>query len=247
MSNEELNKDRLLQEDIKEKVNALLASIQEGDVHEVRNLIRILGQIKEDSLYQELGKLTRELHNTIKQIDSELTITEIPNAKIRLNRVISMTEEAANRTMDIIDATIPLANELAAEARELLVDWSKFKRREFGVEDFASLYQAMMMFLEKVDKTASEIHANLQNVLLAQDFQDLSGQAIKKVISVVGEVENKLFKLVKIAAEANSAINPESAHNQQLITEEIQKPNPEVNKEVTSQDEADDLVSSLGF
>lgn len=248
MSNNESRQDRLLQDDIKEKIHELLSYLKEGNVQSARTLIGILGEIKDDSLYKELGKLTRELHDTIKEIDVGMAENDIPDARLRLSHVIDMTEAAANKTMDCIDATIPMSNNLANEAKGLLVDWGRFKRREMNVEEFKDLYSEMMLFLEEVEKTATAIHNNLQEVLIAQNYQDLSGQAIKKVISVVSEVEKKLVRLVSIAAEANESFSVGNMQDQKPMENEVViKPSKESNKEVSGQDEVDDLLSSLGF
>jgi chemotaxis protein CheZ len=246
MSNNEIWKDRLLHDDIKDKVKELLDNLQTGDVQNARTLIGILAEIKEDSLYKELGKLTRELHNTIKEIDVGLTENDIPDARIRLGRVITMTEEAANKTMDKIDTTIPLATKLADEAKALLNDWGRFRRREMSVEEFNDLYNAMMLFLDTVEKTATSIHENLQKILVAQNYQDLSGQAIKKVIEVVSIVEKKLVRLISIAGEANVAFGVGNLKSNTKVATEVPDL-AEHTKELKGQDEVDDLLSSLGF
>ena len=243
MNDNESSKNRLLEDDIKEKVKELLGHLQVGNIQEARVLISVLGEIKEDSLYQELGKLTRELHDTIKEIDVGMTEKDIPDARIRLSHVIKLTEEAANKTMDGIDATIPMSTNLSKEAKALLDDWGRFKRREMNVEEFNDLYNEMMMFLEEVEKTAEGIHANLQEVLVAQNYQDLSGQAIKKVITVVSEVEKKLVRLVAIAAEANASLGV----GEKIVKEQDNIEDQEKSIEVSGQDEVDDLLSSLGF
>lgn len=246
MNSDDLEQKPTSQDEIKLKIKELFKYMQEDDVQGAKTLIQMLGEMKEDSLYQELGKLTRELHNTIKEIDVGLTVTDIPDARVGLNKVISLTEEAANKTMDYIDATIPLSNKLAGEAKTLCADWSRFKRREMKVDEFKNLYQTMMLFLEKVEKTATIIHDNLQEVVLAQNYQDLSGQTIKKVIAVIAEMENKLVRLVAIAAKANEKYAVGDIESPELKVAQIPEVTP-VTQEVQGQDEVDDLLSSLGF
>ena len=248
MNNSEFRQDRLLQVDIKDKVKELLSYLKDGDVQGARTLIGILEEIKEDSLYKEVGKLTRELHDTIKEIDIGMAANDIPDVRVRLSHVIEMTAAAANKTMDCIEATIPMSNNLANEAKELLEDWSRFKRREMNVEEFKDLYNAMMLFLAEVKNTATGIHDNLQEVLVAQNYQDLSGQAIKKVIAVVSSVETKLVRLVSIAAEANATFDVGDVRSEKTAVDEVTiQQAQETNKEVSGQDEVDDLLSSLGF
>ena len=246
MNSSNLEKERLLQADIKEAAESLLAALTAGNVINVRNLITNLAQIKEESLYQELGKLTRELHDSIKAIDADVTTQEIPKAQGRLSDVISMTERAANLTMDGIEATIPIANNLATAADELHIEWEGFKRRKLGVEEFDLMYQEMLEFLANVKSASNSINRNLQDMLIAQNYQDLSGQAIKKVMQVVGTVEGKLLKLIALSNESSISIaDGDNICMKNIQTAEQNICNP--NNTTCTQDQVDDLLSSLGF
>ena len=253
MSNDENSEeDRLLQSDILAKAQDLLNHLQSGDVAGARTLIGTLNEIREDSLFMELGKLTRELHETLKDIDVGVAAEEIPNARNRLSYVIELTEQAANKTMDGIEATIPMSDQLAKEAGALLQDWGRFKRREMTVEEFRDLYKEMMVFLESVESTAGTIHDNLQEVLLAQNFQDLTGQAIKKVMDTVTDLERRLVQLVKLASEANRSFGEEQDLDEELIIADEtdgdeEETADEKGAEVRNQDEVDKLLSDLGF
>lgn len=237
--------DRLLDKDIVEKAHELIDSLENGDVTSARQLINSLNEVREKSLYNALGELTRELHDTLKDIDVGTAVDEMPKARNRLTYIIDMTEQAASKTMDGIEATIPIAQELAEEAKVLHENWSKFKRRELSKDEFKNLYAQMMDYLERVDTSSSEMHSILRDVLTAQEYQDLTGQAIKKVTATVTDMEKRLVKLVALASEANGSFADERA----LLSDEEtkKKVENENSQQVCGQDEVDDLLSSLGF
>jgi chemotaxis protein CheZ len=253
-NNEEYN--ALLNQSTLETASILIENLKVGNVQEARRLIENLNKVREDSLYSELGKLTRELHETLKSIDIGITQKNMPDVKNRLSYVMQLTEEAANKTMDGIEATIPISNSLAKEAKSLLDEWGRLGRREMKAEEFRALYKAMMYFLESVQLSATKIYSQLEEVLVAQNYQDLSGQAIKKVILVVSDLEARLVKLIALASEAGHVIDlgplnlVQNAQSETVLQETLEaqlEAENEARKSVSGQDEVDDLLSSLGF
>ena len=94
-----------------ERAKLLVKDIEAGKTEAVQDHIEELGRLRESDLFQELGKLTRQLHESLTnfEIDSKITLMtekEIPDAKARLNHVIDMTEDAANQTMNAVDAKL---------------------------------------------------------------------------------------------------------------------------------------------
>lgn len=248
--------DSMLASSTVTRAKDLLHCMEVGDVLGASEAIRELSRVREDSLFYQLGKLTRELHEALKsfQMDSELAgyvEVDLPDARARLNYVISKTEDAANRTMDNIENTIPISDNLAKEATYLKGEWGRFKRREMTLEEFKDLYGDMMEFLNTTETKASTIHSNLNDVLLAQDFQDLTGQIIRRVINLVTEVEDNLVHLVKLASEVERFGNQhDPAHKMPDPKIDITAEGPRIdgeNSKVSGQDEVDDLLSSLGF
>src|SRR5699024_10722216 len=141
--------------------------------------------------------LTRQLHEALNsfQVDARvetLASEEIPDAQSRLDEVIHMTEASAHKTMDLIEETMPLAERLTEDSTRLVGDWQRFRAREMAADEFRSLVRETEEFLDSSDHTSREIRKRLSQMLMAQDFQDLSGQAIRKVIELVKEVESTL-------------------------------------------------------
>lgn len=215
--------------------------------------------VRETLLYQEVGKLTRMLHNALVnfQIDQATENTKasrIVDASNRLNFVIQTTENAANKTMDMVEQTIPISEELGETAKRLKVEWQKLIKRELSLGEFRELYKEIDGFLDFASSKADNIGSNLNNIVLAQDYQDITGQVIKKVIALVHEVEDNLVSLVKMAANLETYTSGDIEGFDELapayVEDELE--GPVINKDersdvVKNQDEVDDLLSSLGF
>ena len=170
---------------------------------------------------------------------------EIPDAKQRLNYVIEKTEAAAHRTLTAVEAMLPIAERLGQDANEFAGDWSRFTRRELSVEEFKKLSERLVAFLEKIKADSGTMHSSLSDVLMAQDFQDITGQVIRRVINLVTQVENSLVQLIRCAGSQSVGTDSNA--------EGLQAEGPAVagtkdsEQRVNGQDEVDDLLSSLGF
>ena len=105
--------------------------------------------------------------------------------------------------MDLVENSTPLVNGLGQEAKELSADWGRFMRREIGAEEFRELARRIDSFLTRSETQNNIVSANLTDILLAQDFQDLTGQVIKRVTQLVTDVESNLLKLVLMASQVD--------------------------------------------
>ena len=168
----------------------LVASLERGDEKGAKEVIDDLTNIRESDLYQEMGKLTRELHDAItafgmdEQI-STLAQQEIPDARQRLRYVIDMTDQAAHRTLNAVEESLPICEELEARSRTLQEDWQRFVKRDMDINEFKQLAKRLDEFFSVNTGDAGKLRGLLNNVLMAQDFQDLTSQIIKKVIKLV--------------------------------------------------------------
>ena len=227
-----------LETDQQEKADALVAEIQ--------NPIN-------SELFAEIGKLTRQLHDSLTnfQLDSrlsDLATADIPDAKERLNYVITRTEEAANKTMDAVESIFPVVDKISEQVRAVNPSWTKLMNNEIELKEFKTLCVDIDSLLVTTGKETSHIHSLMTDVLMAQDFQDLTGQVIRKVIDLVREVEDSLINMLTafgISAE-NIRGNSIPKVGENLVE------GPIVNAEdrddvVEDQDDVDDLLSSLGF
>jgi chemotaxis protein CheZ len=238
------------------KARELVASIEADDEDAVSRLIDDLGKNRESDLFVELGKLTRELHDSLNsfRLDSrisELAEREIPDAKERLNYVVTLTEQAAHRTLNAVEGMLPISEALEQRAGGLGEEWQRFRSRDMSAEEFRSLSRQIEEFLSQVGDDARALHRSLSEVLMAQDFQDLTGQVIRRVIRLVQDVEENLVRLIRITgerfvqAERKDEKEQEKESNRQGIGPAV--PGVDAGGVVSGQDEVDDLLSSLGF
>ena len=205
-------------------------------------------------LFAEVGKLTRQLHDSLNSfnIDSriaDLATEDIPDAQSRLNYVIETTEQAANKTMDAVESSMPIAEKLCSDITEILPQWKKLMSRQLELGEFKALCHSVDKFLEESSGDSSKLTEMLTEVLMAQGYQDLTGQVIRRVIELVKEVEDSLVNVLKVFGEPEVS----EASKQEKIEKAAQSPEgPIIDAEsrddvVSGQDDVDDLLSSLGF
>jgi chemotaxis protein CheZ len=235
----------------------LVAELEAGNSDAASELLDDLARRRDSGLFQELGKLTRELHDTLNsfQLDSRiaaLTEHDIPDAKERLNYVITMTEQAAHRTLTAVENSLPIAEELQRRADELQDKWRRFRRKDMDVAEFRALVPEIDSFLDLTSGHATKLNTSLSDVLMAQDFQDITGQIIRRVINLVKDVEDNLVSLIRISGQRMAPAEKTSA-KQTSAKEDLsrgigpQVPGVDQGDVVHGQDDVDDLLSSLGF
>jgi chemotaxis protein CheZ len=247
---------------VKDGAVDLLNHIEVGDFSGAIKIIQELSEARHKSFYNEVGYLTRSLHDAIRdfQVDSmDLVVgeegkdasTKITDASDRLNYVIETTNAAANKTMDMVDSSVPVASELQSQARELRKDWSRLIQRDLTPQEFRDLYKRIDVFLSYADDSATTLHSNLNTILLEQGYQDLTGQVIARVNDLIRDVEEKLVHLVAVAGRVDSISGIEH-QEKESEHDDTRGHGPAINKQnnpevLSSQDEVDDLLSSLGF
>lgn len=245
----------------------LLADKLHGDnFEEASVLIHTLMEARDQHIFQSVGRLTRGLHNAIVNLNVDADLSKEPpsiansdihDASNRLSYVIDLTQAAAEKTMDMVDEAAPIAMNLGQEASLLHKEWARLKRREMTPDEFRVLFGRLDTFLEQAVVGATQVGTNLQNIVLEQGFQDLTGQVLKRVIGLINDVETDLVNLVRMAGQVEEITGlandfERDQHNLTVIQKrKIEAEGPQVNKErtdiVSGQDEVDDLLSSLGF
>jgi chemotaxis protein CheZ len=245
------NDTSVLHNDYVERTREMMRQMEQGNEVEAARLLDELVRLREDSLFRELGKLTRDFHEALNnfRLDSRLADIaehEIPDARDRLSYVISMTEQAANRTLSAVEDSLPACEALESRGAALQEQWARFTRREMDAQDFRNLSRDLEAFLSATREDLPRLRANLQDVLMAQGFQDLTGQIIRRVITLVEELERNLVELVRISGQ--KLIQP-AEEQQPASGSGVHGPAvPGLDTgTVSGQDEVDDLLSSLGF
>ena len=237
-----------------DQARALVSSLEAGNEADVNQLLDNLGKLRESSLFHELGKLTRELHETINSFHLDariaaLTQTDIPDAKERLNYVITMTEQAANRTLDAVEQSLPLSTQLQARAAGLRAPWQQARAAANGALN--GVGDQITAFIDEVENDAVVLQRHLSDALMAQDYQDLTGQIIRRVITLVHDVEQNLVGLVRLSGQRMGGAAPAPATAVAVasatVLEGPRVPTLDKADSLKGQDDVDDLLSSLGF
>lgn len=202
----------ILLEDITNFMNA----VSQGDFESADKIMNSLIQKSQSELFKEVGKVARKLHDSLKSFKEvidprlkEIATEQMPRAVDQLQMVIEKTEEAANKTMEIVEKYILIMDNLADHIRQLQ-----------GPED-------SVKFLKEFKNTLED---DLTEILTTQSFQDLTGQILKKVITLVGELEVELVRLIKTFG---------------LKIEEKQTTQREIER--VTQEEVDELLKEFGF
>lgn len=199
-----------------------------------------------ERVFARLGQMTRQLHNLLRELglDSALQkiAKEIPDNRDRLNYIAAMTAQAAERTLNAAEAAQPIQRQLGEEARALAKQWHRLLNKELGVEEFKALVRDTHAYLERVPQQTEATNAQLMEIIMAQDFQDLTGQVIKKVLDAAQTLEKQLLGLLieTTPEEKRQAVRPELLEGPVISAQGR-------DDVVTSQEQVDELLESLGF
>lgn len=189
-----------------------------------------------------IGTLMRTLRESMRELGLEKSVQQavasIPDGKDRLRYIAQMTAQAAEKTLNGIDVIKPLQVEMNKNATELQQQWEAAASGEVS----ESLRSSTQAFLGQVIQDSEVTKAELLEIMMAQDFQDLTGQVVKKMMEVVEEAEKQLLALLmeNTPPEMRQKTQSESLLN-----------GPQINKEgvnvMASQSQVDDLLDELGF
>lgn len=199
-----------------------------------------------DKVINTIGHMTRSLHDSLRELgydkNLEKAASSIPDARDRLNYVATLTEKAAERVLNATDAAQPVVEKIEVEAQRLAREWQKLFDKQLDVEQFKTLAMQTHAFLADVPKQTKATNAYLMEIMMAQDFQDLTGQVIKKIVAVTQQMEKQLVELL--------VENPPSTANPDAYAGMLN--GPVINAAgrtdvVANQDQVDELLESLGY
>ena len=240
-----------LQEEFGESIAALAGALAAGDDQRFFTELDSLVQRRESTLFGELQKLTNDLQGALQRfrIDSrlvDLAEKEVPDARHRLDHVLKLTDEAAHKTMDLVEQSGPLAERTSRQADEIVVLWRRFRAPEIDIAGFRDMLVRMDAFLESARADMDKVRGNLAEVVMAQGYQDLSGQIIRGVMKLVGELEVALVELVRLSKTGGGKPR---ASNVEETRRGYGPVVPGVNHgpAVSDQEDVDALLSGLGM
>jgi len=238
-----------------ENLDALFDNVAKGDPQAASNEIphhaaapevQEAGESSMDKVLSRVGHLTRVLHDNLRDISYDKLIEKaaeaIPDARERLNYIATMTEQAALRVLNATDVAQPIQDKLAEDAKGLSTQWQKLHQRQLSVDQFKELVTRTRTYLDDVPRQTSATNAQLMEIMMAQDFQDLTGQVIKKITDMVQAVEQELVQLLLDHIPLEKRADP--SHS--LLNGPVVNPEGR-NDVVTGQNQVDDLLESLGF
>lgn len=212
-----------------------------------------------DRILARIGQLTRTLRDSMRELgldkQVEAAAQAVPDARDRLKYVATMTEQAAERALNAIELAKPVQEAMQSEAQALDARWAKWYDAPLAPSEAGALLAETRTFLQGVPERTQATNTQLLEIMLAQDFQDLTGQVIKKITDVVYLIEQQLLGVLleniaperreqfaaSAAALMSSSGSPEGLLNGPQI-------NPEGRSDVVQdQSQVDDLLASLGF
>ncbi len=190
-------------------------------------------------VFQQLGLITRQLHDTLSQLGVMPKLQQaaegLPDARSRLSYIAKKTGEAADKVLNLVDQAKLEQSSIAGATRDMaqaiIAD---------PVKAVAS--GAVINFVGDIEAATARIDQHLTDIMMAQDFHDLTGQVVAKVVSLASELEDSLVKLLLQAAPPEQAKKLEEGILNGPVV------NPEGRTDVVAdQGEVDDLLASLGF
>ncbi|WP_428826946.1 protein phosphatase CheZ [Azonexus sp. IMCC34842] len=202
---------------------------------------------KQEAVFNRIGHMARALHDTLGQLGYdkflEKTVSALPDAKDRLAYIANLTEQAACRVLNATDIAGPLVNEVENDSRALGARWDQVFANQMGTDEFKKLATETRAFLsEQLPQKTQATHAQLTEIMMAQDFQDLTGQVIKKIVGLAQELESGLMGvLIEVLPETKRTVEVTSLMNGPVVNAAGRT------DVVVNQEQVDDLLDSLGF
>jgi chemotaxis protein CheZ len=220
------------------------AALEAGDDERFRAAVRELSAGSESGAMEDLRQITEGLHAALERfrLDSrldDLAHKEVPDARQRLAHVMRLTDDAAHTTLDLVEQSCPIADRTATRAAELLGAWNGPNRPS---------RQDVSLYLDETRVGLGQVREKLSQVLLAQGYQDLTGQIIRGVMKLVDELEVALTHMVRISGGLSppaAAGEPDDRDDSRGFGPVV----PGVNHGVTvsGQTDVDALLSDLGM
>lgn len=203
-------------------------------------------------VHQHLGHLTRTLHETLRElgIDHALngTRVKLPDAQDRLSYIARVTGEAAERVLNSVDCARAMQDQMTARATELHDRWRAQGAHPDADAETRALIEATCEYLAGTGNHADATRAILTDIMLAQDFHDLTGQVIRKVITLAQDMERQLVTLLLDTATPEQRQRIEAEHTVTCDGAAGPIMRPESRTDVAaSQADVDEMLASLGF
>jgi chemotaxis protein CheZ len=212
----------------------------------VTSAVAVPGECSQEAMLARVGQITRALHDRLRELGFDKVLEkatlDIPDVRDRLNYVARMTEQAAQRVLNATDSAIPIQERIDAGADEVLQGWQATLAEPFSEARYRDMATLTMQCLADMRNDTGATKQHLLDIMMAQDFQDLTGQVIRKVTDLAHELEQQLVQF--LVDYSPTEVRRESVSG--LLN------GPQINPAgrsdvVADQSQVDDLLDSLGF
>lgn len=191
-------------------------------------------------MFDRLGNIVRQLHDSLSQLGYDRSLADVAvdvtDAAARLEYIATLTEKAANKVLNSIDDGMPVQDAMIKNGKDLEARWNLLFEGKLGIEEFKLLAADSRQFSAATVASAEAEKARLMEIMMAQDFQDITGQIIKKIIGITQKLERELAQLLRDNAPASIRDKPVD-----LLA------GPAHHSSAMGQNDVDDLLGSLGF
>ncbi|NGZ84160.1 protein phosphatase CheZ [Duganella aceris] len=195
-------------------------------------------------MFERLGGIVRLLHDSLRELGYDKALTEastqINDAQDRLEYVATLTEQAANKVLNTLDEGMPAQDVLSKQSKDMETRWAELFAGKLSLDQFKQLAGDSQAFAVAVSAATESEKARLLEIMMAQDFQDITGQLIKKVVNITKTVEHELAELLR--DNAPPAVREKIAQKEVSLMSGPSAPAVALN-----QDNVDDLLADLGF
>ena len=193
-------------------------------------------------VHHKIGQLTRQLHDSLNELGYAEKLRgsmgELPDAQSRLSYIARLTGEAAEKVLNRVEQAKAQHDFIAQETRRVVTSLVK--------DPVAAVAKGEIMnFLTDVERVTKEADLHLTEIMMAQDFHDLTGQVIARVVNLAATIEEQLVQLLIQTASPSVQSAPIEVPREHLAGPVVDpERTPDV---VTNQSQVDDLLASLGF
>jgi chemotaxis protein CheZ len=196
-------------------------------------------------MYERLGGIVRMLHDSLRQLGYDRSLadvaSQITDAQGRLEHIGSLTEQAANKVLNAVDTSIPKQDALSKSAKDMQDRWNQLFEGKLSIEQFKALAGDSRQFAAIVVEASEAEKARLLDIMMAQDFQDITGQLIKKIVTITSSAEHELAQLLRDNAPPEVKAAIADSKPVELMT------GPSSPGIAMVQDDVDSLLADLGF
>ncbi|WP_372657156.1 protein phosphatase CheZ [Hydrogenophaga sp.] len=197
------------------------------------------GDPRTDDVFNRLGSITRQLHDALDELGHtpklKGSVQDMPDVRSRLDFIAYLTGDAAERVLNQVDE-LKRKQALIADRAKKLDDALN------QMPAVAAQNPHLREWVHDIGHTSAECDERLTDVMLAQDFHDLTGQVIQRVVEIAANIEKQLLELLLHAAPLEGM----AGDGPPTLAGPVFQPQGR-NDVVTNQDQVDSLLAKLGF